>query len=100
MIQQTATKFELKFDPFCPHLGCACNFLYGEETTEEKKEAIDQALQNKTELKLEVIFYKRNGSPFWCLLDIVPIKNEVSCFRAAGTGQLLNSQIANLAPTS
>lgn len=25
---------------------------------------------------MEVILYKKNGTPFWCLLDIVPIKNE------------------------
>nr|XP_037292128.1 potassium voltage-gated channel subfamily H member 8-like [Rhipicephalus microplus] len=56
--------------------GCACAFLYGPETKEEAIREIDDALENKTELKLEVIFYKKNGSPFWCLLDIVPIKNE------------------------
>ncbi|XP_064474528.1 potassium voltage-gated channel subfamily H member 8-like isoform X4 [Ornithodoros turicata] len=56
--------------------GCACAFLYGPETKEDAIREIDGALENKTELKLEVIFYKKNGSPFWCLLDIVPIKNE------------------------
>ncbi|XP_076328741.1 voltage-gated delayed rectifier potassium channel KCNH8-like [Tachypleus tridentatus] len=56
--------------------GCACAFLFGPETTKEDIEQIEWALNNKTELKLEVMFYKRNGSPFWCLLDIVPIKNE------------------------
>ncbi|XP_077556363.1 eag-like K[+] channel isoform X1 [Haemaphysalis longicornis] len=56
--------------------GCACAFLYGPETKEEAIREIDDALENKTELKLELIFYKKNGSPFWCLLDIVPIKNE------------------------
>ncbi|KAK4875230.1 hypothetical protein RN001_011652 [Aquatica leii] len=56
--------------------GCACKFLHGSETKEEHKSQIDKALESKNELKLEVIFYKRNGTPFWCLLDIVPIKNE------------------------
>ncbi|XP_076265799.1 eag-like K[+] channel isoform X3 [Rhynchophorus ferrugineus] len=56
--------------------GCACKFLYGPETKEEHKSQIDKALESKNELKLEVIFYKKNGTPFWCLLDIVPIKNE------------------------
>ncbi|KAL1498113.1 hypothetical protein ABEB36_008966 [Hypothenemus hampei] len=55
---------------------CACKFLYGPETKEEHKAQIDKALESKNELKLEVIFYKKNGTPFWCLLDIVPIKNE------------------------
>lgn len=56
--------------------GCACRFLYGPETKEELKTQIEFSLEGKIELKQEVIFYKKNGTPFWCLLDIVPIKNE------------------------
>ncbi|CAG9761104.1 unnamed protein product [Ceutorhynchus assimilis] len=55
---------------------CSCKFLHGPETKDEHKTQIDKALESKNELKLEVIFYKKNGTPFWCLLDIVPIKNE------------------------
>lgn len=56
--------------------GCACRFLNGPETKEELKTQIEVSLDGKIELKQEVIFYKKNGTPFWCLLDIVPIKNE------------------------
>ncbi|XP_073944161.1 voltage-gated delayed rectifier potassium channel KCNH8-like isoform X7 [Choristoneura fumiferana] len=56
--------------------GCACKFLHGVDTSAEHRAEIDAALDSKHELKLELIFYKKNGSPFWCLLDIVPIKNE------------------------
>lgn len=56
--------------------GCACKFLYGAETPDEQKQQIERSLENKVELKMEVILYKKNGTPFWCLLDIVPIKNE------------------------
>ncbi|XP_055314848.1 potassium voltage-gated channel subfamily H member 8 isoform X2 [Sitodiplosis mosellana] len=56
--------------------GCACRFLYGPETKDDHKSQIEKSLDGKIELKLEVIFYKKNGTPFWCLLDIVPIKNE------------------------
>ncbi|XP_037086191.1 potassium voltage-gated channel subfamily H member 8-like [Pollicipes pollicipes] len=56
--------------------GCACRFLYGPDTAEEHRQQIELSLESKTELKLEVMFYRKNGSPFWCLLDIVPIKNE------------------------
>ncbi|XP_050093966.1 potassium voltage-gated channel subfamily H member 8 [Anopheles aquasalis] len=56
--------------------GCACRFLYGPETKDDHKSMIETSLDGKAELKLEVIFYKKNGTPFWCLLDIVPIKNE------------------------
>jgi hypothetical protein len=41
--------------------GCACKFLYGPDTSEEHKTQIEKALESKTELKLEVIFYKKNG---------------------------------------
>lgn len=41
--------------------GCACKFLYGPETKEENKNQIEKSLDGKLELKLEVIFYKKNG---------------------------------------
>ncbi|CAH1249231.1 KCNH8 [Branchiostoma lanceolatum] len=56
--------------------GCACKFLYGNETSEIQISQIENALEEKDEFKTEVMFYKKNGTPFWCLLDIVPIKNE------------------------
>ncbi|XP_078260413.1 voltage-gated delayed rectifier potassium channel KCNH8 isoform X1 [Rhinoraja longicauda] len=55
---------------------CACKFLYGVETNEVMKIQIQKALDEKTEFKTELIFYKKSGASFWCLLDIVPIKNE------------------------
>lgn len=56
--------------------GCACKFLYGPGTDEEKKEELEKALEAKDELQMEVQLYKKNGNPFWCLVDLVPIKNE------------------------
>lgn len=41
--------------------GCACKFLYGPETTEDNKTLIWKSLESKTELKLEVVFYKKDG---------------------------------------
>ena len=59
--------------------GCACKFFYGPETDPSGKKKIETALKEKSELqRLEMRFYKKNGTPFWCLLDIVPIKNEKS----------------------
>ncbi|KAG8452396.1 hypothetical protein GDO86_004264, partial [Hymenochirus boettgeri] len=54
----------------------ACTFLYGTDTTEQIQHCIQQALKEKQELKAELILHKKNGSSFWCLLDVVPIKNE------------------------
>ncbi|XP_034653501.1 potassium voltage-gated channel subfamily H member 8 isoform X3 [Drosophila subobscura] len=56
--------------------GCSCHFLYGPDTKDEHKQQIEKSLSAKMELKLEVIFYKKEGAPFWCLFDLVPIKNE------------------------
>lgn len=41
--------------------GCACKFLYGPDTAEDHKMQVEKSLECKTELKLEVIFYKKNG---------------------------------------
>jgi hypothetical protein len=41
--------------------GCACRFLYGPETKDDLKNQIEASLDGKCELKLEVIFYKKNG---------------------------------------
>ena len=38
---------------------------------------IMEAFDNQIELKLSVQFFKKSGVPFWCLLDIIPIQNEV-----------------------
>ncbi|VDD81701.1 unnamed protein product [Mesocestoides corti] len=55
---------------------CSCTFLWGPLTEESAKDSIWSALKVHTELKIEVMFHKKNGNAFRCLLDIVPIKNE------------------------
>ncbi|KAM9776136.1 voltage-gated delayed rectifier potassium channel KCNH8 isoform 3-T3 [Syngnathus typhle] len=55
---------------------CACKFLYGPETSESIINSIDDALEGRKEFKDEIMFYSKTAVLFWCLLDIVPIKNE------------------------
>ncbi|XP_034016972.1 potassium voltage-gated channel subfamily H member 8 [Thalassophryne amazonica] len=55
---------------------CACKFLYGPETSESIILRIDNALEERKEFKDEIMFCKKTVVLFWCLLDIVPIKNE------------------------
>ncbi|CAL8273223.1 unnamed protein product [Lota lota] len=55
---------------------CACRFLHGDDSSERAIAQVDKALESQQEYQGEVRFYRKNGSPFWCLLDIVPIKNE------------------------
>ncbi|MBN3313811.1 KCNH4 protein, partial [Atractosteus spatula] len=55
---------------------CSCRFLHGAETSEHVSQQMEKALESRQEYQVEVRFYKKNGTPFWCQLDIVPIKNE------------------------
>ncbi|KAH1174269.1 hypothetical protein KIL84_002413 [Mauremys mutica] len=55
---------------------CSCRFLYGAETSESVLQCIEKVLDGRQEYQTEVCFYKKGGASFWCLLDIVPIKNE------------------------
>ncbi|XP_076156970.1 voltage-gated delayed rectifier potassium channel KCNH8 [Alosa pseudoharengus] len=55
---------------------CTCKFLYGPETSGTIIQRVDTAMQERSEFKEEIMFYKKTGGLFWCLLDIVPIKNE------------------------
>ncbi|KAK2833172.1 hypothetical protein Q5P01_017061 [Channa striata] len=55
---------------------CTCSFLHGAETNESVIQQVDKALEGQQECQGEVCFYRKNGNPFWCLLNVVPIKNE------------------------
>ncbi|KAL0961842.1 hypothetical protein UPYG_G00332380 [Umbra pygmaea] len=55
---------------------CACKFLYGPESSDAIVLSIDNALEERKDFKDEIIFYRKTASVFWCLLEIVPIKNE------------------------
>uniref|UniRef100_A0AAV2L7Z4 Voltage-gated delayed rectifier potassium channel KCNH4 n=1 Tax=Knipowitschia caucasica TaxID=637954 RepID=A0AAV2L7Z4_KNICA len=57
---------------------CMCHFLYGSETSDSLTAQMQTALDERKEFKTEIILYKKSGCKFWCLLDIVPIKNEKS----------------------
>ncbi|XP_034750649.1 potassium voltage-gated channel subfamily H member 4a [Etheostoma cragini] len=55
---------------------CTCSFLHGAETYESAIQQVVKALECQQAYQGEVCFYRKNGNPFPCLLDIVPIKNE------------------------
>ncbi|KAM4534523.1 potassium voltage-gated channel subfamily H member 4a [Fundulus diaphanus] len=57
---------------------CTCTFLHGAETSDSVMEQVHKALEGQHEYQGEICFYRKNGNQFWCLLDIVPIKNEKS----------------------
>lgn len=45
---------------------CACKFLYGPETSEHIILHVDAALEERSELKEEIMFYKKNGEQRKC----------------------------------
>ncbi|KAG7267867.1 hypothetical protein CRUP_003447, partial [Coryphaenoides rupestris] len=58
---------------------CSCHFLYGGDTSELVAQQMEKALEGREESG--VPNHRAGGqyqtsSAFWCLLDIVPIKNE------------------------
>ncbi|KAK2916193.1 hypothetical protein Q8A67_000567 [Cirrhinus molitorella] len=55
---------------------CTCQFLHGQETSERVTQQVEKTLEGQREFQTEVRYYRKNGTAFWCLLDIVPIKNE------------------------
>ncbi|XP_053569233.1 potassium voltage-gated channel subfamily H member 2 [Bombina bombina] len=55
---------------------CTCDFLYGPRTTSSSMSQIAQALVGSEERKVEIAFYRKDGTCFLCLVDVVPVKNE------------------------
>uniref|UniRef100_A0A8D2J8E7 Voltage-gated inwardly rectifying potassium channel KCNH2 n=1 Tax=Varanus komodoensis TaxID=61221 RepID=A0A8D2J8E7_VARKO len=55
---------------------CTCDFLYGPRTQKAAVAQIAQALLGSEERKVEICFYRKDGSCFLCLVDVVPVKNE------------------------
>ena len=57
-------------------LGRNCRFLQGPDTAPDKIESIREAIRQQQELSLELLNYRKDGTPFWNLLRISPIFNE------------------------
>nr|XP_008505845.1 PREDICTED: potassium voltage-gated channel subfamily H member 2 isoform X3 [Equus przewalskii] len=55
---------------------CTCDFLHGPRTQRRAAAQIAQALLGAEERKVEISFYRKDGSCFLCLVDVVPVKNE------------------------
>ncbi|XP_059526151.1 potassium voltage-gated channel subfamily H member 4 isoform X1 [Myotis daubentonii] len=53
----------------------SCRFLYGPETSEPALQRLHKALEGRQEHRTEMCFYRKDGSAFRCLLDVMPIKN-------------------------
>lgn len=56
-------------------VGRNCRFLQGEDTDPEAIEEIRQGLRENRELTVEILNYRKDGTPFWNRLSIDPVRD-------------------------
>ncbi len=54
--------------------GNDCNFLQGPDTSPEDVLTIIRGLKSQRSFQSTILNYKRDGTPFWCQLQITPLK--------------------------
>jgi PAS domain S-box-containing protein len=57
-------------------IGRNCRFLQGDTTADETIDTIREAIENRTGTTVEILNYRKDGSPFWNQLRISPVTNE------------------------
>ena len=57
-------------------IGNSPRMLQGPQTCKVELGKITEALNNWQAVRCELINYKKNGEPFWCELEIMPVKTE------------------------
>jgi len=57
-------------------LGRNCRFLQGPDTDRDNVAQIRQAIEARTDIDIEVLNYRKDGTPFWNALHISPVFNE------------------------
>ena len=57
-------------------VGKNCRFLQGEKTEEAAVDELRQAINNGKGCTVELLNYKKDGTPFWNRLSISPLKNK------------------------
>jgi len=57
-------------------VGANCRFLQGPETDPKAVREVREAIQARTEVAVELVNYKKDGSSFWNALFISPVYND------------------------
>lgn len=57
-------------------LGRSCRYLQGPDTDPAAVAAIKQAMAEERHGVVEILNYRRDGTPFWNLLSITPVRNS------------------------
>jgi sigma-B regulation protein RsbU (phosphoserine phosphatase) len=59
-------------------LGTNCSFLQGPDTDPQARDEISQALRERRECRLEILNYRKDGTPFWNRLSLTPVRNSAN----------------------
>ena len=57
-------------------VGRNCNFLQGKNTSPESVEKIRQSIRDLKAIDIEILNYKKDGTPFWNRLRMAPVFDE------------------------
>lgn len=57
-------------------LGRNCRFLQGPDTSPEDRERIRACIEQEEDLHLEILNYRKDGTPFWNSLFISPVRDS------------------------
>lgn len=56
-------------------IGSDCRFLQGDETDEETRATIREAIDHDERVSVDILNYRKNGQKFWNKVDIAPVRN-------------------------
>jgi len=57
-------------------IGRNCRFLQGPDTDPEAVERLREAIEARTDISIDILNYRRDGTTFWNALYISPVSNE------------------------
>jgi PAS domain S-box-containing protein len=57
-------------------IGKNCRFLQGEKTDKKSIDLLRDAIKKKESIRIELLNYKKNGTPFWNDLIMSPVKDD------------------------
>ena len=67
-------------------MGRNCRFLQGPDTDRDSVARIRQAIAARTDIDIEVLTYRKDGTPFWNALYLGPVFDEARARGYIGAG--------------
>lgn len=57
---------------------CSLNIFTGPETSMADLDTIDSAIERGEEMSVKILFYKKDGTPFWNKMTLIPIRDKTT----------------------